>query len=174
MKKFMYICCIIGTVLFVNGCADQNAAVKGGTEPTVNTGADPKMDENSRTELGDAGKDAEFLAYICSFADGQIGVDEAEWVEVPGSRAEELNISLDDAPGGFFVYNPKELVKQYPLAAACKITVLDWKNSYAPMEISAEQLAALLTERGEQNTHIPYEFVVKNGEVTAVTEHYVP
>lgn len=180
MKKFAYVCCIIGTVLFVNGCANQNAAVKKKEiNPPIYMDADASSDQNGQEEPREEQKEqkaenSEFLAYIKSFADGQIGVDEAEWVQVPGSRADELNITEDDAPSGFSVYNPEVLVKNYPLAAACKIKVLDWKNSYAPLEISADQLAALLTERGEQNEGIPYEFVVKNGEVTGITEHYVP
>lgn len=65
-------------------------------------------------------------------------------------------------------------MKNYPLSAACKITVLDWHDSYATLEISADQLAELLAERGELNEGIPYEFVMENGEVTGITEHYVP
>lgn len=174
MRKFMYVCCIIGTVLFVNGCADQNAAVKKPVDSQIDSNTDLTGGDDSRKEPDAALENAEFLAYIRSFADGQMAVDEVEWVEVPSSRAEELNITGDDAPGGFSVYNPEELVRNYPLAAACKITVLDWQDSYAPLEITADRFAALLEERGEQNEHIPYEFVVKNGEVTEITEHYVP
>ena len=183
MKKIAYVCCIIGTVLFVNGCANQNAANKTEIKPPVYMDANvspnqtkPQPETNQpepQTETNQP-ENVEFMAYIRACGDGQIGVDEVEWVEIPSSRADELNITLDDAPSGFSVYNPEVFVKNYPLAAACKIQVLDWHDSYVPIEISAEQLAAVLTERGEMNDVIPYEFVMKNGEVTEITEHYVP
>lgn len=198
MKKIAYVCCIIGTVLFVNGCANQNAENKkeikppvymdanvspNQTKPQPETNQSEPQTETNQPETDQTETDqtetnqpeiVEFMAYIRACGDGQIGVDEVEWVEIPSSRAEELNITLDDAPSGFSVYNPEVFVKNYPLAAACKIQVLDWHDSYVPIEISAEQLAAVLTERGEMNDVIPYEFVMKNGEVTEITEHYVP
>lgn len=116
----------------------------------------------------------ETIAYIKAAESGSISFDRAEWVEVPGSRAEELGITEDDAPSGFYVYNQEELTEEYSLSPDCSIRLLDWEDSYHPIEVSADDFLRFLGERGERNEWIPYIISVENGEIIRIEEHYVP
>ena len=117
---------------------------------------------------------SEILAYITNIDTDKISIDVVEWVTVPSSRADELGIKEEDGPSGFYIYNPDILTEQFTLSADCKITVLDWQNSFEPHTISVEKFVAVLQERGEQNNFIPYSFKVRNGTITEISEHYVP
>ena len=118
--------------------------------------------------------ESEILAYITDLNDDKISIDEIEWVTVPSSRADELEIKKEDGPSGFYIYNPDILTEQFTLSADCTITILDWQNSFEPQSISAEKFVAVLQERGEQNSIIPYSVKATNGKITEISEHYVP
>lgn len=132
--------------------------------------------EGSADGQAEAGPDAAQMpmGYIREFDGSVLSVDAVEWVTVPGSRAEELGLTEDDAPGGFTVYNPDEQETQIMLSDDCRITILDWQDSYQPREISAEEFEQVLSERGEQNRLIPYEYDLEGGRIVAIREHYVP
>ena len=141
-----------------------------------NTGSDaaiPKEDASENMDNTDIA-DSEILAYITDLDAEKISIDVVEWVTVPSSRADELGIKEDDGPSGFYIYNPDTLTEQFTLPTDCKITVLDWQNSYEPQTISAEKFVAILQERGEQNNFIPYTFKITNGAIIEISEHYVP
>ena len=118
---------------------------------------------------------SEMIAYITNFdSDRNMYVDAVEWVEIPGSRAAELGLQEEDGPSGFYIYNPDSVRQRFTLSEDCNITVLDWQNSYEPLKISAEDFITVLQERGEQNNFIPYTLKTANGEITEISEHYVP
>ena len=117
---------------------------------------------------------SEILAYIEDLDADIISVDEIEWVTVPGSRADELGITEEDAPSGFYIYNPDTLIMQFALTVDCTITILDWQNSFEPQTISVEDFITVLQERGEQNIFIPYSLEIANGKIIKISEHYVP
>ncbi len=144
---------------------DNDAEMRKESEPGKDT--DMQTDPAQETTF-------ETMAYIKGIEEGSISFDRVEWVEVPGDRAEELGITEDDAPGGFSVYNQEEAVEKYVLSSVCEINVLDWENSYQPMEMSSDDFFKLLEERGGQNEWIPYTILVENGEITQIEEHYVP
>ena len=118
--------------------------------------------------------ESEMLAYITDIDANKISIDVVEWVTVPSSRADELGIREEEGPSGFYIYNPDTLTEQFTLSTDCMITVLDWQSSYEPKTISADDFAAVLHERGEQNIFIPYSLEMTNGEITQISEHYVP
>lgn len=114
----------------------------------------------------------ERLVYVGSFDGETLTFDEVEWVVVPGARASELGISEEDAPSGFNVYNETVLTEKLPMAADCACTVLDWTGNYKSMKVTPEELNQILKAR--EGTQIPYQIIVENGEIVALTEHYVP
>ena len=118
--------------------------------------------------------DGEIFAYIIDSDADIISIDEIEWVTVPGSRADELGITQEDGPSGFYIYNPDTMIKQFTLSADCMITILDWQNSFEPQTISVDDFIAVLQERGEQNAFIPYILEIANGEIIKISERYVP
>ena len=118
--------------------------------------------------------ESEILAYITDVDTDKISIDVIEWVIVPGSRADELGIKEEDGPSGFYIYNPDILTEKFTLSADCAITVLDWQNSFETQSISVEKFVAVLQERGEENSFIPYTIKVTNGAITEISEHYVP
>ena len=140
------------------------------TETEVETTEIQAIVADDNTSIGES----EIMAYITDFTDDKISIDEIEWVTVPSSRADELGMNEEDGPSGFCIYNPDTLTEQFTLSEDCKITVLDWQNSFEPKTISAEQFDAVLQERGELNQGIPYSIKVMNGTITEISEHYVP
>lgn len=150
---------------------EQQSAADAQTSPpspgkALATGAD------AQGETGEL--PAEFVAYVRGLAGGSMTVDLAEWVEVPGSRADELGITEDDAPNGFSVYNRKAEEQTVPLSDECRFTVLDWEGDFAEKEVSADEFAAILKGRGDMGLGIPYHLEAKDGAVVSVREQYLP
>lgn len=136
---------------------------------------DERANEIYEWYIGTFRAPSETMAYITNFdSEKNIYVDEIEWVVIPGSRAEELGLQEEDGPSGFYIYNPNSVRQRFTLSEDSKITVLDWQNSYEPLEVSAEDFIAVLQERGEQNNLIPFSLKTANGEITEISEHYVP
>lgn len=148
-QKFLCIL-FIGTFLLLSGCANQETNIEAEDDYP------------------------EYMAYITDFDNDNIRLDPIEWVQVPSDRADELGISDEDAPNGFYIYNPDFSADQYTIAKSCKIIVLDWENSFQPVEISKKEFITVLQERGEHNTYIPYLFEITDGKITEIYEHYVP
>ena len=134
------------------------------------------MDSETGNSDSDADTDsaAAFMAYITDFSTDTICADKIEWVTFPGSRAEELDLTEDDAPSGFYIYNPDTASEPFSLAADCRITILDWENSYTPLQVSAEEFYSVLKERGGLNSGIPYNLQTAGNKITEISEHYVP
>ena len=196
MKKRLYRAKVVLSMLIVISVMGMTACSFEPKEKTVpEANIEPKTTEektpeteNKKTEtevekaetatapVGDNTSDteSEILAYITNIDTDKISIDVVEWVTVPSSRADELGIKEEDGPSGFYIYNPDILTEQFTLSADCKITVLDWQNSFEPHTISVEKFVAVLQERGEQNNFIPYSFKVRNGTITEISEHYVP
>lgn len=117
------------------------------------------------------------LSYIKGFDGKTVSFDTAEWVEVPSERATELGISEDDAPSGFNIYNEDTALRELPLAKDCVYTVLDWTiygGTYEPVKVTLEELRAILEERKNVNDIVPYYLTIRDGEITDITEQYVP
>ncbi len=134
------------------------------------------MDSETGNSDSDADTDsaAAFMAYITDFDTDTICADKIEWVTFPGSRAEELDLTEDDAPSGFYIYNPDTASEPFSLPADCRITILDWENSYTPLQVSAEEFYSVLKERGGLNSGIPYNLQTAGNKITEISEHYVP
>ena len=115
------------------------------------------------------------LAYIKEFDGISLAFDAAEWVSVPSERAAELGIS--DSGSGFFIHNADPAIEEYPLAADCVCTVLDWSptggGTYEPMGVSAAELQSILDERAAI-TVIPYHLTIQDGQIIEIREQYIP
>ena len=116
----------------------------------------------------------EIMAYITDWNDDNVSIDVVEWVQVPSSRADELGITDEDGPGGFYIYNETTLIQRLTISADCMITILDWQNNYHPQTVSTEKFITILQERGEQNLNILYSFEITYDEITKISEQYIP
>ena len=186
IKRIRFLFPVVCLIVVLSGCQNGGKDVAGGTgtnESEIQEAQDNTMDsavQNNESVIskeenngnGDSARD--ILAYIIDFDSDNIGADAVEWVTVPGSRADELGITEEDAPSGFYIYNPDTLTEHFILSTDCMITVLDWQNSYEPKIIPVDDFIAVLHERGEQNVVIPYTLEITNGEITQISEHYVP
>lgn len=119
--------------------------------------------------LGDVGEEMVYIVWLrgrsCAF-------DPVEWVEVPGERADELGITEEDAPSGFYVYNETIDFDKRPVDDNCRFQILDWENNYEPKNVTKEEMEQILEERKDLN--IPYKIRIDNNYITAVTEQYIP
>lgn len=114
----------------------------------------------------------EILGYVDRLDGTTLAFDRVEWVAVPGERAAELNITEDDAPSGFSVYNEANIVEELELSDSCVCRILDWTNNYVQMDVTAEELAKILEER--KDTYIPYHLTIDNNKIVEIEEQYVP
>ncbi len=119
--------------------------------------------------LGDV---AEEMVYIGWLRGKSCAFDPVEWVEVPGERADELGITEEDAPSGFYVYNESIDFDKRPVDDNCRFQVLDWENNYEPKNVTKEEMEQILEER--KDLDIPYKIRIDNNYITAVTEQYIP
>ena len=186
IKRIRFLFPVVCLIVVLSGCQNSGKDVADGTgtneieiQETQDSVTDSAAQNNesviSKEETsGNGDSESEILAYIIDFDSDNIGVDAVEWVTVPGSRADELGITEEDAPSGFYIYNPDTLTEQFTLSTDCMITILDWQNSFEPQTISVEKFVTILQERGEQNIGIPYSLEISNGEITQISEHYVP
>ena len=119
--------------------------------------------------LGDVGEEMVYIGWLrgksCAF-------DPVEWVEVPSERADELGITEEDAPFGFYVYNETIDFDKRPVDDNCRFQILDWENNYEPKNVTKEEMEQILEERKDLN--IPYKIRIDNNYITAVTEQYIP
>lgn len=114
----------------------------------------------------------EFLAYIKDFDSRTVTFDAVEWVTVPGKRASELGIEREHMDSGFYVYNEEPSLAMLPAAENCVCSILNWTDSYEPIEVTAEEFSSVLKER--EGTNIPYHLTVKNQEIVHIQEQYIP
>ena len=165
-----------------NSSADAGADMNSETDnsgadmdsETDNSGADMDSETGNSDSDADTDSAAAFMAYITDFDTDTICADKIEWVTFPGSRAEDLDLTEDDAPSGFYIYNPDTASEPFSLPADCRITILDWENSYTPLQVSAEEFYSVLKERGGLNSGIPYNLQTAGNKITEISEHYVP
>ena len=115
---------------------------------------------------------AELLVYVDEFDGTTLAFDVIEWVTVPGERATELNITEDDAPSGFSIYNETVTVEQVSLASNCVCKILDWKGNYVQKKVTVKELGNVLEER--EGIKIPYHVFIENNEIIEIMEQYVP
>ena len=130
--------------------------------------SEEEYDERLRW-LGDVGEEMVYIGWLrgksCAF-------DPVEWVEVPSERADELGITEEDAPFGFYVYNETIDFDKRPVDDNCRFQILDWENNYEPKNVTKEEMEQILEERKDLN--IPYKIRIDNNYITAVTEQYIP
>ena len=186
MKKRLVSVLIMVLVLMITGCGKSNSTEENTPMDSFADEVEAQADStDNRAESNEAAfpkedsenvstNEREILAYITDFNVDIISIDVIEWVTIPSSRADELGIKEEDGPSGFYIYNPDTLTEQFTLSAECKITVLDWQNSFVPKTISADDFITVMQERGEQNIFIPYLLEITNGEINQISEHYVP
>ena len=186
IKRICFLFPIVCLIVVLSGCRNSGKDVADGTgtnESEIQEAQDNATDsaaQNNESVIskedtsGNSDNESEILAYITDLDAAKISIDAIEWVTVPSSRADELGIKEEDGPSGFYIYNPDTLSEQFTISADCRITVLDWQNSYEPQTISADEFIAVLQERGEQNIFIPYSLEITNSEITQISEHYVP
>lgn len=130
--------------------------------------SEEEYDERLRW-LGDV---EEELVYIGWLRGRSCAFDPVEWVEVPSERADELDITEEDAPSGFYVYNETKDIDKRPIDDNCRFQILDWENNYEPKNVTQEEMEQIMEERKDLN--IPYKIRIDNNYITAVTEQYVP
>ena len=130
--------------------------------------SEEEYDERLRW-LGDV---EEELVYIGWLRGRSCAFDPVEWVEVPSERADELDITEEDAPSGFYVYNETIDFDKRPIDDNCRFQILDWENNYEPKNVTQEEMEQIMEERKDLN--IPYKIRIENNYITAVTEWYVP
>lgn len=159
------------------GCSGKQAAAgEPAAAPDTLSDSDQQaisdIEINEPIDLSDESWSILTFAYIQGLEDGNLSFDAVEWVDVPSDRAKELDIEEQALDSGFYIYNQDVLVETLPLSEDCRCTLLDWTDSYKPVDTAIEDLPAALEER--KDTNIPYELTIQNQKICNIQEHYVP
>lgn len=93
-------------------------------------------------------------------------------------RLEELNLDVNnDLPGGFYLYNEAVEPISVPIADTAQFTYLD-ENNFAEVKTDyagfKEHYANIQNKSEELSSTTPYDITIKDGEITVVSERYVP
>lgn len=114
----------------------------------------------------------EILAYIHRFDGTLVAFDRIEWITVPSERAAEFNVTIDDAPNGYVIYNETVMVEELSLAENCVCKICDWNGNFLHIDVTVEELVRILDERN--STDIAYRLMIENNEIVGITEQYEP
>lgn len=97
---FIIICIVVPFITSVDD-AEQSNTMKS-TDANMESELMPPSVENEEANREENMFSGEVLAYIDSFDGTVVAFDRIEWITVPGERVAEFNITLDDAPNGFW------------------------------------------------------------------------
>ena len=116
------------------------------------------------------------LTYIEDFDGKLLTFDMVEWVDPISdpARAEELGITDEATPNGFYIYNEQDAAARRLVAEDCVYTVLDWYHNYAPVTVSASEFQSLLGERSSLSSGIPYDLTIAEDQIVGIREQYIP
>lgn len=98
-------------------------------------------------------------------------IDKIEWItQNDAERIEELKLDANlDFPNGFYIYNPDETTKFYPVNSETLFFVNNLEDAAVPLYV----------EKNEFNSYLEKSFglfniEIINGEIKEVAEQYVP
>ena len=113
------------------------------------------------------------LTYIEDFDGKLLTFDMVEWVDPISdpARAEELGITDEDTPNGFYIYNEQDAAARRLVAEDCVYTVRDQYHNYVPVTVSASEFQALLNEL---SSGIPYALTIAEDQIVEIREQYIP
>jgi len=154
MKKLMAIIFTIVCVFSFTGCEKTPISTEVETE--------------TKTEISNK----PVFCYIKEIHNKTMAFDEIEWVEVPGERATELNVTDEDAPNGYYIHNEENVITEIDIADDCKIFILDWENSFTEKQVELTDFIDILDQR--DGALIPYMLTIKDGKIINIKEHYIP
>ncbi|MBR1701204.1 MAG: hypothetical protein IJ716_04550 [Lachnospiraceae bacterium] len=122
--------------------------------------------------------------YICGHDGDRLLLDDVEWITDGSERAEELGLTEDDMPGGFYVYNKESRQVPAVLTDACIFTILDWEDGYSiqqAKEVDKDTFLRILDERLASYQEIeggysgpPYIIEMDADGISSIREQYVP
>ena len=119
--------------------------------------------------------DAEYtvLAYCKDFDGVYLTFDEMEWVpDTDEERLRALGVNPNELNNGFYLYNEqKDACRTLRAAEDCTCRVLDWQDNFAPIDLGPAAFAGLLAQRKGGGL---YHLTIRNGEIAAIDEQYVP
>ena len=154
MKKLITIILTIVCVFSFTGCEKTPI----GTE----------VETETKTEISNK----PVFCYIKEVHNKTMAFDEIEWVDVPGERATELNVTDEDAPNGYYIHNEENVITEIDIADDCEICILDWENSFTEKKIELTDFIDILDQRN--GALIPYMLTIKDGKIINIKEHYIP
>ncbi|QOX63641.1 hypothetical protein FRZ06_09890 [Anoxybacterium hadale] len=103
-------------------------------------------------------------------------LDAVEWLTLEdGKRLESLNISPDELPNGFYIYNPNTYPDFYQGTEQTIFRISDRKTGVGYEEISMEEFQAYLQRYSEKElASAPlYRIITKDGFVQSIEEQYL-
>lgn len=102
-------------------------------------------------------------------------LDEVEWIS-DSARAAQLGLDAD-LPGGYYLYNEKEVEVKCYFGENCAFTILDWSNNFEPVQVDRQTFLDIMDQRREEYStlsDVPFIIEIKDGEMISVTEQYLP
>ncbi|QAT49760.1 hypothetical protein EQM14_08220 [Caproiciproducens sp. NJN-50] len=123
-------------------------------------------------QASDSLREEKFIAYLsrCDCKSGTVAADRVEWVTASDQkRMEELHLTQDDMPDGFYIYNSKKETNPIEIAKDAKISIFR-DTSGTPFQSDLNGLA----DRISASSTSVFWLTIQNGVASAVEEQYLP
>lgn len=125
------------------------------------------------------GSGVEYIAaFLKDMTDSTITVDIAEFItDDDTERIKELNLTEEDMPDGYYIYNPDEETVTWKLDGQTVYTFIDWNGDFTgsdyPEEYTTTDVAEFQKYIGtyeDLQPGMPFFFQIEGGTVTVILE----
>lgn len=118
------------------------------------------------------------VAFLKGMTESNITVDMIEFItDVDSDRFNELNLTEDDMPDGYYIYNPDEKTVVWELDLQTVYTFIDWNGDFTgseyPKEYSTtdvQEFKYYIESYDNAVPGMPFFFEIKDDVVKAVLE----
>ena len=120
-------------------------------------------------------------AFLKGMADSTITVDVAEFItDDDMERIKELNLTEEDMPDGYYIYNPDEETVTWKLDGQTTYTFIDWNGDFTGSDYPEEYTTTDVVEfqkyigtYEDSQPGMPFFFHIENGVVKILLEKQI-
>ena len=99
--------------------------------------------------------------------------DKIEWLtEDNTKRLKQLNITLNDMPNGYYIYNADTYTMRYTVTNQTEYNIINWEETVTHKSVTMEEFISHFNQYSQFTP--PCRIIIQDGYVLSITEQYVP
>ena len=124
-------------------------------------------------------QETELCAFIKKIDGDTVQADVAEYITTDDTdRIKELNLTEQDLPDGYYIYNPDTELSLFPLAEDTVYQFIDWDMDYVDSGLPGDRLISTTTQAlflnylktYDPEPNMPFFLMIQGGEVVRIYE----